>query len=185
MDALVKVRDFITNLDEQKFYLYTSIFLGIITLIFGIMMYRTFSGISQLEEQIESINEYRERAQKIIGEFADVKKQRTKVNLILTQDKRFKITNYFSTLIDDLGLRQHLQGEPKLVEQDLDRQYKEVRITPTLKHINMRQLAQLLQEIEESERVYVKKLDITKAQTRPPSIDIKINIATLQPRIGI
>jgi hypothetical protein len=185
MEMLVKIREFIVNLDEQKFYLYTSIFIGIITVLFGLLLYRTFNGIDQLTQEIESLNEYRDEAQQIIARFTDVKKQRTKVNQILTQDRRFKITNYFSTLLNDLGLQRHLQGEPRLVEQDLDRQYKEVRITPTLKHINMRQLTQLLQEIEESERVYVKRLDITKAETRPPSIDITINIATLAPRIGV
>ena len=182
MDVLGKVRDFIANLDEQKFYMYIGGFLGVITLVFGILMYRTVAGINELEEQIESINEYRHDAQRIIAQFSQVKKQRAKVNQILKQDKRFKITNYFSNLINDLGLRQHLPVEPNPSKKDLDKQYEEVQITPKLKHVNMRQLVQLLQEIEESERVYVKKLDITKAQTRPPSIDVTVSIATLQPR---
>ncbi|MEX0671784.1 MAG: hypothetical protein WD068_00340 [Candidatus Babeliales bacterium] len=185
MDVLVKVREFITNLDEQKFYIYTGIFIGVITLLFSIIIYRTFSTIDELKYRIESINEYRQEAQQIMARFADVKRQRAKVNEILTQDRRFKITNYFDTLIDNLGMRQNLPNEPKVVEQDLDKQYKEVYITPALKHVNMRQFSQLLQDIEESERVYVKKIDIAKAQTRPPSIDVTITIATLQPRIGV
>ncbi len=180
MGALTKTREFISNLDLQTFYLYTLVALASIALFFGFMIYRTFSTITTIQERTETINEYRQEAQEIIARSQQVKKQRAKVNEILTQDRRFKITNYLNTLVTDLGLGTHLKEEPRLVEQDLDQQYKEVRLSPIFEYINMRQLTKILKEIEESERVYVKKLNIVKAAGAPPSINATIHIATLQ-----
>lgn len=179
MEILNNIRGFISRLDEQKFFNYTAIFLGVLALLFGFFLYQGIGSITDEQERIETINDAREEAQDLIARFEQVKKQRAKVNKILTEDRRFKISDYFNKLLEKHNLERHLQTEPKVAEDTLDRNYKEVRITPLLKQINMRQLTQLLQDIEDKERVYIKKLDITK--TEPASIDAMITIATLQP----
>lgn len=179
MEALEKIKNFIENLEEKKFYKYLIGTLGILILILMLIVFRHYRTVQRLKKRINSINEIREEEVKKILHQADlVEKQRKEVDAMLAEDEDFKIGGYLKNLLEKLGL-----SDKKTVESpsQIDREdnYRESILAIKFTDMDMKQLTELLNEIEQTRRIYTKELEIMKSRKTPDKLEVNITIATL------
>jgi beta-lactamase regulating signal transducer with metallopeptidase domain len=60
--------------------------------------------------------------------------------------------------------------------------YRESILKVELSDMNMKQLCELLDELNKNKRINTKELEITKSKTAKRSINVALTIATLEPR---
>ncbi|MDR3646783.1 MAG: hypothetical protein P4L22_04565 [Candidatus Babeliales bacterium] len=182
MQIFDKVRSFFIYMQENDFKKYLMIFLTIIFLAVGFILYQYFSRISYLKKEIQRINASREEAQKILTKHQQVKKQKAIVAELLERGKVFKILDFFNSVVEKLNLSNKVK-ETKItvngLENSATQEYEEIKLEVDLTSMNMKELTDLLNEIEENERVYIKGLEITHPKAIP-AVDVNISIATLQ-----
>jgi len=175
------INQFIAGLDEKSFYKYLLATLAALLIICAGFIYYYYSSISYWKKQINEINFARDDVKRIIDRDEEVLKQREEVNKMLQEMPDFKIEGYFNDLIAKLGLTQNKVTSPNIAYgEGGDKEYREVLLTTQFDNLNMKQLTELLNEIEQNSRIYTKELEITKSKKTPNTIDVSLTIATLQ-----
>jgi hypothetical protein len=180
---LEKIRSFIEELEERDFYKYSAIGLALIIVSMGSIMYLGHERIALLKKRAKRINLQRQELQEVLTNVERVKQQKADVAAILEQDKTFKIIGYIDGLIASLNLGPNKAGGIQQSEEPLEHllEYNEIKVVVSFTDLNMKQLAELLHELEKNERIYTKELEIVKSPAKP-AIDATLTIATLQSR---
>jgi type II secretory pathway component PulM len=173
------VTNFINNLDQESWYKYLAITGAIFLAAVGVILYFYYSGISQEQERIATINESRQEVKTILTKAIRVQKQRAEVNALLEEDPNFKIKQVLQEIMNNIGIVADFVGDTKI---DHENNYQEEIVTYQLNGITMKQLAEFLNEIDENKRVFTKELDITKSKRVPHTIDVNITMATMMPK---
>ncbi len=181
MNIIIKIREFLQTLDSDKFYQGLGVagacFSG---LTVGIIYYY-YSSINELQKNIKNNNLKREDVQKVLKRLQVVRSQKEEVNALLSEEKGFLITRFFSDCLDSLHLKEALKGnkDPEFSEEDVyNKKYKESRVVAQLAGITIEPLCKLLSLIEEKKRVYVK--DLTIKRNKNATMDVTLTIATLR-----
>ncbi len=182
MAALEKIKTFFEGLDEKTFYKYLAIYLGIVFVLVGLMIFRYYQNINYLDQRINTVNELREDARQVLEKSVRVEQQHKEVNRILEEDPDFKIKGYFDNLIDKLNLPQPTLT--RVTKTSRDENYEESSLEIKFTDITMKELAQLLQDIEQNKRIYSKALEINVSKKQPHTIDVNLTIATLHKKIA-
>ncbi len=177
---LSRITDMISGLSPRDFYRYLAISLGIFLALFSGLIYIHYRRISIAQRRIRRIGQQREEARAILQEHQLVKQQQADVDAILAADKKFRILDYFNSLLQELNLTALSTQAPAITEQDLGNGYSEVQLTASFANMNMKQITELLFKIEQNQRVYTKELIIVKSM-KSPTLDVTLVIATLQP----
>jgi len=181
MGLVEKIRLFIETIETKDFYKYITIFLIGITFISSLIVFQYYRNVSYWKGRIKIINELRENDVKVIREKAQhVQQQRAEVDAILAEDEDFKIGGYFKDLLTKLQLTDKEIAE-ETTQIDREDNYRESELNAKFEDMNMKQLAKLLQEIEQNKRIFTKKLEITKSKKKPGTVEAQIIIATLLP----
>jgi hypothetical protein len=178
MKIFAPIRDFIRNLDKRAFYRYLGAFFVLFFCILAAGVYIYHWRSSNIRRLLVRLNQQREETRSLLQQHELVKQQQIEVNEVLTRDKNFRLLEYFSSLVKELGLERNAQ-EPHLVVEDLQNGYDEVRLSVNLKQLTMKRLVGLLYHIEKNERVYSKELSIIKS-LKTSELDVAMVIATLQ-----
>lgn len=181
MELFDKIQAYLNSLEQKRFYQYVGGALGIIALIMFLLMFQYYRKVRSLKQMVVSTNELREEAQKILDKGQQIKKDQKEINAILAQDPNFKIAGYFADLTSKMGLAQNLLP-PSISTALQEGQYQETILQAKFNNITMKQLTELLQEVELNKRVFIKELDITRAKKQANSIDATLTIATLEPK---
>ena len=182
MTAIERIRLFIESTEARDFYKYMGFFFFFLLLIVGGIAFQYYRKIRYWKRRITIINELREDNIKLIRERdQQVKKQRIEVDTILAEDENFKIGGYFKSLLTKLNLNDRAIAE-ETVQIDREDNYRESELNAKFEKMNMKQLTELLQEIEQNKRIFSKKLEIIRSQKNPGTIDVQISIATLLPK---
>ncbi len=168
----------IQHLDQRKFYSYCGGFIGSVATLSILILILYYRSASQTIAQIEVINGDRERVQKLLTEYLQVQKQKLEVHKMIEQDEYFNILEYFQLTLAKIGLDNHV-GETKSARTEREDNYAEEDLKAQLTDMTMKQLTELLQEIEKNRRLFFKELEITKSKKRPNTIEISLTIATL------
>lgn len=177
------VLNFVQNLERKKFYNYLAIFFVIFCLIIAGIIFFQYRKTSKSEERLQKINQSRGRAQTILKSHAFVKEQQKRVKEILEKDqKEFIITEFFDDVVKNLGLSAKRKESAGVAEVSLNNGYKEEQLPSSFKDMNMRDVVRLLNEIEQKERVYVKKVELLKSP-KGRSLEVNLVIATLRPKV--
>jgi hypothetical protein len=178
-EVLQKITRFFQNLNEKNFYKYLAVFLCSIILIGAFMIFRYYRNREYYTQKIATTNDLRQEVRTILEKAQRVKREQIAVNRMLEQEPDFKIRGYFEQLIATLGLPDNKQVAVTTSQVDRDDQYRESILNAKFVEMNMKQLAELLQEIEKNRRIYAKELEITKSKKRPKTIEVSLTIATL------
>jgi len=182
MKFLNKYKHFLEEFDDKKQLRTLFVVLGLLVLFGGFFLYRYTGMVKTLKKQMSSLNIARRETQSLLSKNAVVDKQRTTVETMLSKDKSFKIIEYFKTVLDKLKLNAYRTPAEKTSINDTEgvrrSGYEEVNLVVQLTNMNMRQVVDLLFEIEQSERVYTKKLEIVHSKTNPV-VDLNLTIGTL------
>ncbi len=178
MEILDKIRTFIQELDEKEFRTYLIATLSAIFLILILFVAFYLKRVSTLKKQISYVNEKREEVRTILEKNEIVDQQKQKVDALLEENKDFIIRQYFENVLKNLSLTPQLINVSQV---DKDTTYREVILKATFDDLNMKQVCDLLEEIEKKKSlVYTKELEITRSKRRPRAIDVALTIATLQ-----
>lgn len=183
MIILKQLQDFFEQLDQKQFQRYVLIFFSIIILSIGFIVYRYFTTISHLQRQIQEINKQRTTVKELLERYEIVKQQQAEVDALLEKDKDFKIAGYFNTIINNLNLTQNKTREPETLSEELENGYTEIKLYASFNNLNTQKLAQLLDTLEQNERIYTKELEIYKPEDQTTSINVNLSIATLEPKL--
>ena len=179
MVLLEYIRDYIGRYDDRQL---KRAFVLTGTALFCIIVYLFYVKHKNREDfllRISSLNKERVRTQKIISLRSLLKSERQDADLLLNEDKNFRLLDYFNILMKEIGLVP--SSDPQVAApRDLDMGYNEIELTALFMNINMKQLVVLLENIDKNKRIYTKELVIDKSQ-KTPTIDIKLTIATLEP----
>jgi hypothetical protein len=181
MKILDQIRDFIASLDEQTFYKYSGVVLGALILVASLLLFSYQRRVNNLLDTISTINEERERTRAILTRAERVKRQRAEVDAIMSEDENFKIGGFFNDVLNNLHL-----SDKKTVEEtsqsDKEDKYSESVLRAKLTDMTMKELCELLNTLDQNKRIYTKELDIVALKKTPPTLEVTITIASLEPK---
>lgn len=177
MELLNSIKYHLTQLDEKTFFAYIGGFLlGIIIIISGLFYYY-YSAVDELTGELHDLNLQSQQVHTLFETAAHVKKQEAAVDKVLKEDADFKISSYFTEAVDKLKLNNKVTvQQPSTVERE--GKYRETSLHAEFKELDMKQICELLSEIENNQRVYTKSLEIVRAKI-PTKLDVTLDIGTL------
>ncbi len=181
MKWLDNVQNYLNNLDAKSFRNYAIAFFAAFLLIFAYLIYNFYSNIHSLKNKINVLNRKRRDVKELLQQYELVQKQKKQVEEILNKEKDFKIKQFFDATLTKLGIIQNKKSADDSLGESLEG-YTERKLDATIENINTKQLAELLEELERTDRIYLKEVDIEKDKTSP-AITVHIVIATLEPKI--
>lgn len=179
MNLITTTYKFINDLDKKGLYTYLIGAIATLTFILGVIGYLSLSSTNENLEKLNEINNNRSQVQRLIARYSIVKKQKQTVDKLIEKEEFYKMPGYFNKLLEELEIKANLKQAPKLEPFKLDNSYTEVRLTGTLTRLTNQQLTELLEKIEDNERIYTKRIEIDKSKLGPPAIDVTLTIATL------
>ena len=182
MKYLEPIRAFIENTEIKTFYYYIIGYLGTVFVLCCLLIFLYFSSTSSLQKQIKRINNAREdEVLTLLEKVLYVDQQRKAMDAIFSQDTDFKIAGYFKDLLTKLNIKdKEVAEEASIIEREDN--YRETELNAKFDDMNMKELTELLQELEQKPRISTKRLEITKSKKKPKTIEVQITITTLLPK---
>lgn len=173
--------DFFKRIDARLFWQLLIGFLTSLTLILMFLVYRHYRTINLLQEDIEEINELRKKTRRILTQAHQVQTQRDTVKKLLESNLDFKIGGYFENLLNQLNLSTKKEMD---TISTIDRQdnYRENILNAKFVDMNMKELTELLAELDKNPLIFTKELDIMQSEKKPKTLDVTLTIATLEPK---
>jgi hypothetical protein len=182
MEPFKKIQATFESMDQRRFSLtILGVFIFII-LMSGTLIYRYYSTIAAVNKRAESANRKRNELRGLLERYEMVKKQQAEVDSLLSKDKEFKIGGYFNELITKFGIDKNKTREPETSRETLDNGYTEVKLYATFAQMSTKQVAELLDAIEQNERVYTKEVEMYKPGTNGQTVNVNLLIATIEPK---
>ena len=182
MKFFARFNNFIEELDEKDLQKYIIIFSIFIALITGGIIFHYRNSINKLTEKIDNINNQRKKTERLLYDKKIVTEQYEKVKKILAKNPNFLIRGYFEKeLLPKLNLDKN-KFTVDTMEEDISDEYTEIKLNANLTNLNTKDLCNILNALEEQERIYIKNVEISHHQQNPNVIDINLTIATLQPK---
>lgn len=172
------LKDFIHSLDKKEFKRYISLYIGVCLLLIVAILVRHVYLLQEYEKNMLQLNNIRREVQKVFTKFQQVEHQKNKIDALLKKEK-FYIQKYFQDVLQKVGLYQ--KTSEKLTKQKLENGYTEESLQVNLAGLNTKDLCELLQAIEQEQRVYVKHIEITPVLSSR-IINVTMSIATLIPK---
>ncbi len=183
MTFLDSVRKTIEGIETKTFYQYVIGYLVACLLLSALLVFYYYRSTGQFYKKIKTLNTTREEEIRVIlEEAALVKQQQTAVEEILAQDPDFKIAGYFKDLLIKLNIKdKEVAEETTTTEQEEN--YRKSELNARFEDMTMKELTELLQELEQKSRIATQRLEITKSKKKPKTIEVNISISTLLPKI--
>lgn len=172
----------ITALDEKSWYKYLAIVGALFIILLATILFFYYRSVSHWEQKIATVNEERIEAKRLLDKAQRVRKERSEVAALLEEEPNFKIKQYMQDVFDKLGIRANVSVERGAVVTSRDDNYSETEVPYTISGITMKHLTELLKELDENKRIFIKDLDISKSKKVPRTIDVDIKVATLTPK---
>lgn len=171
-------------MEQKRVYQYIAGILVTISVLALVILYIRSSYVDKALNRLSDINEQREQIKRIITNAEKIKKQRAQVNAMLAKDESFKISSYLLTVLQKLHLSEKttIGGHSQV---DRENGYRESMRKIELVGMNMKELSELLNELEQNERIYIKELEIVRSSRTPQTIDVMLSVATLEPRTTV
>ena len=171
---------YLNSLEKKQFYQYIGGLIAIVVILCGGIIFNYYRVTRYLKSEINHLNEQREEIRSILDKARLVKKEQKEIDSILAKDENFKIAGYFEDLLGKLGLSDKTSGKPEITTPTQEGNYQESILQAKFIGITMKNLTELLQEIELNKRVFSKELDIRISQKLPGTIDVTLTIGTLE-----
>lgn len=182
MTFLEPIKSFINKTDSKKFSYYMIGYAAGCVLLCILIIFYYYRSVGALQRKIRNINSSREEVLTILEKASDVQQQRSKVEETLAKDMDFKIGGYFKNLLVKLHLKDKEVAE-ETSTADLEENYRKSELSAKFEDMSMKELTELLQEIEQNSRVATNRLEITQSKKKPRTIEVSLTISTLLPKI--
>jgi hypothetical protein len=183
MVLLEQIKNFFDTLETKTFYHYMLGYIIACVLLFCTTIFYFYRSTHSLQRKIKNINNSREEDVRVILETAArVKQQQTMVEEILSQDIDFKIAGYFEELLNKLGIT---KTSSEATTTDREDNYRKSELSAKFEDMTMKELTELLQELEQKPRIATERLEITKSKKKPKTIEVNLTISTLLPKVEV
>ncbi len=182
MKILNNVQTYLNTIEEKRFYQYLiGVCVAILLLSAGII-FQYYRSVRSLKAEINSINEERAEIRTLLSKARIVKKEQKEIDAILAKDENFKIAGYFEDVTAKLGLANKKASDAQVTTSSQEGKYQESVLQAKFSGMTMKDVAELLQEIELNKRVFTKELDIAVSPKKAGTVDVTLTIATLEPK---
>ena len=182
MTFLEPIKNFINKTDAKTFFYYIIGYLAGCALFFSLIIFYYYRSMNDLRRQIKRINASREEVLEILDKYSLVQQQKLMVEETLAKDTDFKIAGYFLKLLTKLHIKDKEVAE-ETSTTDLEENYRKSELNAKFEDMTMKELTELLQEIEQNPRVATDRIDIIKSKKKPKTIEVNLTISTLLPKI--
>lgn len=182
MMIIQSIKNFINKIDSKAFLYYIIGYLSACALLCILIIFYYYSSTRFFQKKIKNINSEREEVLVILDKAALVQQQRLMVEDTLAKDTDFKIGGYFKNLLIKLHLKDKEVAE-ETSTSDLEENYRKSELNAKFEDMSMKDLTELLQEIEQNSRIATERLEITKSKKQPKTIEVNLTISTLLPKI--
>lgn len=183
MKFLEPVNAFVNKLDLKTFYIYLISYGVGCLLICALMIFYYYSSIGSLQKKIKNIASYRDEVHEIMEKNALIKQQQVIVEEMLAKDPNFKIAETFGKFVAELNLTDKESKRAEINTTDLEENYRKTELSAQFENMTMRDLTLLLEKIEQNPRIAINRLEITKPEKKPKTIDVSLTISTLLPKV--
>lgn len=182
MVLLEQIKSFFNTTETKTFYYYILGYVIACTLLFGVTIFYYYHSTNKLYRKIKTINSSREEEVRVIlEESARVKQEQIRMEDILSKDPDFKIAGYFEELLSKLGIKdKRISFEAG--RSDLEGNYVKSELSAKFEDMTMQELTELLQDLDQKERIATERLEITKSRKKPKTIEVNLTISTLLPK---
>lgn len=177
MIYLESLKEYILGLSYKEVLRIFSVYIIAFFVIVLFLVYRHFGIVVSMEQKTKQLNKARQQVQVILTEFAHIKNKKSEVDDLLAKDKSFYIQKYYQDTIATLHIPN--QTVSTLKSQSWPNGYIEESVEITLSLITMKDLCQLLQALQKTPQVFIKNIDISKANVEQ-KINVNMAIATLK-----
>lgn len=181
MQALNTLLTRIQQFPRDQFRRYLIAFFVGYSLIIGFLVIWHIRSVNNRMTRIKGINKKYLEVRNLLERYEMVKKQKAEVDAVLEKDKDFKIGGYFNTVLQQLNLLGKKTREPETSAEELENGYREIKLYATFNGLNMKQLIDLLDALEQNERIYTKEVEVYKPE-QDRTINVNLLIATLEPK---
>lgn len=182
MQVLDTINTYFEYLNYKQFQRIVIIFFSTFFFISFIILYVNIRTHKKLTTRIRTINRKRTEVRELLERYELVKRQKSEVDSFLEKDKDFKIAAFFDNVLQHLNLLGKKTRDPETSAENLENGYREIKLFATFSDMNMKQLIDLLDALEQNERIYTKELELYKPE-QAQTINVNILIATLEPRL--
>ena len=180
MSLLFKMRAFISELDRGEFRKFIVIYLAIFLVCVGFLFFYYTSSESTIKKQIKDLNESRGKVQKILSDYQKVFLQKEAIAQLFSEDKNFYLQQFVQGALKTAQITNNVVGT---VSSQQVSGYTEESVSIQTTGINTQQLCQLLQNIEQASRVFVKHVTINREE-KATTISASMVVATFKPNGG-
>ncbi len=182
MKILTSIQIYLNSIEEKRFYQYMIGLVLIILLLVAGIIFQYYRRVRSLKREINRINEERSEIRTLLAKARIVKKEQKEIDAILAKDENFKIAGYFEDIIGKLGLANKKASDAQVTTSSQEGKYQESVLQAKFSGMTMKDVTELLQEIELNKRVFTKELDIVVSPKKPGTVDATLTIATLEPK---
>ncbi len=179
MEFLRPFKEAILSRTNKELLLWIYGYLGFVVFVVGLYLFFHMRSIQEMNVQYQGINKSRKRLQVVLSEYQSVKQQQLQVDEIVKKDKSFYLKKYYQDLIAAVGIV--ATGDAAISDQKLENGYSLELLQARFVSTTTQKLVEFLQKIEESARVYVKTIEITKGM-QPNTIAVVLMLATIKPK---
>lgn len=183
MSMLTSLKNYIDAWDQKEFRNYITIAFGIVLLLLAGILFLYYRNVSYIRSRTAAINKQRTAVRELVSRYDLVKKQQVGVDAILAKEKDFKISQYFEQLLQKLGLTANKTQDVETMSEEVLDGYTEWTLYAHLTNMNTKKMSELLHAIELEERIYTKEVEIERSTTNPNALNVKLTIATLEPKV--
>lgn len=182
MPLLEKIRTFLESLDEKTWNRYMGIVFACLLTLMLLIIFWYYRAAGNVKRAINGINDEREQVHEILTRAQRVAKQRQEITTLLDEDPDFKIKGYLQEVMGRIGIAHNITTENDTQIDHEGDDYRESRVTYQFTATTMKELTELLEDIEQNKRLFTKELEITKSKKVPKTIDVTLTVATMQPK---
>ncbi len=182
MMLLKKLNTRLESLSAKTFYIISGVLVSATIALGGLIIFWHFNSINHFYEQFDEINTLRkDRIQPLLIRAKQVRKEHEKVDALLAEDPNFKIGEVIKNILIELRLTDNsvIQG---YTTTEREEKYIETVLSMRLENIDMKQLAQLLEQIENNQRITMNTIEIVRSKKKPNKLEVSLTIAELQPK---
>ena len=179
MEILTPIAEYFNAFDRKQFNTILYAVLGTLIILIAALLFFYYRSVMRLKKEIILVNQKRTEVQHLLERAERVQKQRIEVDGILSKEKDFKISQFFQKVLKEASISPGQTQPPTTTSEDVLDNYTQWTLDAIIKNINMKKLTELLNIIEQNERIFTKELEISRASS-PTKINIRLVIATLE-----
>ncbi|MFH1831918.1 MAG: hypothetical protein ABH827_03900 [bacterium] len=173
MEFISKLADTIHYLSKKDFQRYLGIFLaGVGVIVIGIVYY-IYSQNNELMMHFKKIEKLSDKALILRQQFEKIQTEEVRLADLLAQNKDFSLNSYFETFYK----RQNIKPEDGWRESPnvINSKFDEMELSATFKDQTTEKMVKILEEIDKTKIVYVKKVHIKTEKNKRITFDITLS----------